>query len=331
MNPSGIHVPNNARPRQWGKLLDIPWSCFTILHQQLDRVPELRAKFPTATILVRAYTPIWYNEDPVAWAQFIARWAKELELYRIAVTFANEQIFISEYGGYPMDHPTGAEQYKKWLDQIAGVDYIQGATAFIWDSDEVNADWTIQSKPALVSMFRNYQPPAVHVEPVEPETPAGILPLAKARWYVEDAMRKLEGKERDAAHNIMTETVIDWFYYTARENSTDLENARAHTAARWWCEEAARKIEKNDLTAAHDMLRDHVRPWLYSAGPSALGILSAEPAPAAKAPKKKRTAQKARPKKNVAAKKSAAKKASKKPRLGSLSVETEMGIKAKRK
>lgn len=420
MNPSGIHVPNNARPREWGKLLEIPWSCFTLLHHQLDRVPELRDKFPEATILVRAYLSNWYNEDPIAWAQSIAQWAKEFEMYRIAVTFANEQnlkgeghpqgwsnegqppaqvyhdilkwglqvvrtlrplipgipihfpalsqghsddrndagyvgfeilrplveacdvvdvhtywnqaledwnseqfgrryekvhalfptkpLFISEYGGYPMNHPTGAEQYKKWLDQIAGVDYIHGATAFIWDSDDVNADWIIQTKPALVSIFQNYEPSAGRPEPARPETPAGILPLAKARWFVEETMRQLEAMNAHAAHNIMSETVTPWFYATARENSTDLANARAHTTARWWCEEALRKIEQENLTAAHDILRDQVLTWLNSQGPGKIGILRVE------APKRKASPKKATAKKSVAKKVTAKKAKTKKPR-----------------
>lgn len=418
MNPSGIGLPNNAHPREWGKMLQIPWSCFTLLHQQRDRVPELRDKFPAATILVRAYTPNWFDEDPIAWAQSIAQWANELKPYNIAVTFANEQnlkgeghplgwpvgengnppaqvyhdilkwglqvvqtlrplipgipihfpalsqgrsddqndsgyigfeilrplvdacdvldvhtywnqanadwnskqfgrryelvhalfptkpLFISEYGGFPMDHPTSAEQYKNWLDQISGVDYIQGATAFIWDSDDVNAAWTIQNKPALVSMFQNYQPPAT-------PPPAVVLPLEKARWFVEETLRQLEAKNADAAHKILTEIVMDWFDHTTRENSTDLQNAQAHATARGWCQEAIRKIEQNNLTEAHDILRDRVWTWLNSKGPGKIGILSAETPSKPKA-KPKVSAKKSTKKKATAktgtAKKSTAKK-----------------------
>ncbi len=207
---------------------------------------------------------------------------------------------------------------------------IQALCLFRWQKsdDAVQAGWGMSDKPQLLGDFRaamqnEYRvrldetaPPLVVTKP-RPTANANVLPLAQARWFVEETLRQLENNQGAAARKIMTETVIDWFYDTARENSTDLQNAQAHTAARWWCEEATREIEKGDLANAHDHLRDNVLRWLYSAGPSALGILSVEYPSKPKAKPKaraKKSQQKAPPKKTSAKKTRAQKPAAKKAR-----------------
>ena len=124
-----------------------------------------------------------------------------------------------------------------------------------------------------------------------------LLRLAQVREYIKDAIAKLKASDGNGARNILVTIVNPWFYATAPQNSTDLENAQAHTTARWWCEETTRRIEANKLGEAREILREHVLAWLNSAGPSAIGILGIEQplkskAPAKKAPKKKATKKK---------------------------------------
>lgn len=149
--------------------------------------------------------------------------------------------------------------------------------------NEYPVRWAIKSSPSVT--------PPVVTPPV-----TGILPLAKARWFVEETIRQLEAGNGNAAHKLLSDTVIPWFYGSAPQHSDSLPNAQAHTTARWWCEEATRRIEAAKLSEAHDILRDQVLSWLNSSGPSAIGILGIEPAPAVKS-KKKTTAKKPRAKK----------------------------------
>jgi hypothetical protein len=136
----------------------------------------------------------------------------------------------------------------------------------------------------------------------------GILPLAKARWFVEEAIRKLEAMDGSAAREILLKTVIPWFYATAANHSSTLADAQAQTSARWNCEEATRRIEGNRLSEARDILLTVVLAWLASPGPGALGILGVEEAPMPQAPKPKVVRKKATARKKSAAKRSAPKK-----------------------
>ncbi|MGB8648634.1 MAG: hypothetical protein WCF84_25580 [Anaerolineae bacterium] len=266
INKSGLHAPNVASQNLDG-LYATPATCLTVWHTQRDLVPALRAHYPHARILVRAFTPNWTQEEPVAWAQSIAQWANALRPQNIEVTFANEQnmaaqghpqgagdgggyppaslyvdirdwgikvlqtlrplipgipihfpalaqghsddqndagyvgfeilrplveacdildahvrwnvgqgdvdsvaagrryeklnalfpdkpIFISEYGGSTPDEPGAAEEYARWLDRIATLDYIYGATAFIWDTDDANHGWALYDKTPVVNLLR---------------------------------------------------------------------------------------------------------------------------------------------------------------------------------
>jgi hypothetical protein len=134
--------------------------------------------------------------------------------------------------------------------------------------------------PSTTSQPTATTQPSTTTAPSGTTQPAQPLPLDKARWFTEQAIRDLEANDGDGAHKILTETVIPWFYATAPQHSDNLENARAQTDARWFSEEATRRIEANQLTPAHDLLRDHVLAWLLSPGPRAIGILGIEaPAP----------------------------------------------------
>ncbi len=188
---------------------------------------------------------------------------------------------------------------------------IQALCLFRWEgsSNDSEAGWSISNRRGLIDDFRaalqneylarwaQATAPVV-TKPVPPPTPArGVLRLAQARGFAEEAVRKLDAQDGNAAREILVQTIIPWFYATAPKHSTTLADAQAHTNARWHCEEATRQIEAHALGNAADMLRHHVLAWLASPGPQALGILSVEQPPKAKPPKKKVAAKKARTKK----------------------------------
>ncbi len=188
---------------------------------------------------------------------------------------------------------------------------IQALVLFRWQHNPGDPEgWGMSNKDHLLGDFRaalqntfpvrwaEGAPPSTGTKPttgttpvVAPPPPTDILPLAKARWFVEETMRQLEANNAPAAQSLLTGTVIPWFYATAREHSDNLPNAQAHTAARWWCEEAARRIEQGKPGEVHDILRDQVLTWLNSAGPSSIGILGIEE-PEAKPARKRVTRKK---------------------------------------
>ncbi len=106
MSKLGIHFPNSGF-RNLSALWSIPWGDFVVLHTNQDWVPEIRTRFPDATILVRAYLENWATADPTAWAHSIARWAEELRPFGIELTFANEQNLAAE--GHPLGARPGAD------------------------------------------------------------------------------------------------------------------------------------------------------------------------------------------------------------------------------
>ena len=106
---SGLHVSNTGTLRSQSDLYAAPWGSFVVLHLNKGFVPDLRAHFPNATIVVRAYTQNWYAQDPVQWAQQIAAWATELRPYTSDWTFANEQNLSGE--GHPMGAPYHGTPY----------------------------------------------------------------------------------------------------------------------------------------------------------------------------------------------------------------------------
>lgn len=196
---------------------------------------------------------------------------------------------------------------------------IQALVLFRWQRGEEppESGWGISDKGGVVNDLRaalqnDYRVRWLSTAPAPvPVTPAPIpfqpltdkvLPLAKARWFTEETVRKLEAQDGGAARDLLMQTIIPWFYATAPKHSTALENAQAHTAARWNCEEAVRQIEAQQLNSAADTLRFQVLPWLYSPGPQAIGILSVKSKPKPKPKAKAKSKTKAAPRKKAAAK-----------------------------
>lgn len=185
----------------------------------------------------------------------------------------------------------GAQQYLPMMAQydreLMRDPYVVGATIFCYGIDDKR--WkTYDIGGDFARMLRDYvqanpTPPLDPLQPIEnqpekpveiprPPEPPKLLPLDQARWWVEEAVRKIESAAQGLAHAILKDTVIPWFYASAPEHSTDLPNAQAHTAARWYSEQASRLIESNDPQGARALLLEHVIPWLTSPGPKALGI-----------------------------------------------------------
>lgn len=240
-------------------------------------------------------------------------------------------------GGYKKN--IGNEKYWDWLRQYDDIlladPYVLGATIYTYGATK---DWvTYDISGSFAKLMANRIPqlsdapepaaPVIEppvVTPVESEPPTGALNLARVRKLVQNAIAKLEAKDGAGARDILTLQVNPWFYTSAPANSTDLENAQAHTTARWYSEESTRRIEANKLTEALKLLRDNVLSWLTSEGPAKIGVLSFEAA-AKGTPAKKKTAKKST--KQAAAKKSTAKKSTK-PKLGMLSAESSSSKKS---
>ena len=211
-------------------------------------------------------------------------------------------------GGYKKN--IGDAKYWEWLREydkiLLEAPYVVGATIYTYGA---NRDWvTYDISGSFANLMMNRipdlpdtpepalptlpPPPATGTTPAKPVTPPvpGLLLLAQVRGYVEQAIQHLEANEGDPAHDVLSKTVIPWFYASAREHSDNLPNAEAHTAARWHCEEATRRIEAKKFDEARDILRDQVLAWLLSPGPIEMGLLSVKPAPKAK-PKTKANAK----------------------------------------
>lgn len=193
----------------------------------------------------------------------------------------------------------------QWKTYDIGGDYAKALRDYI-----LNTPTPPLENPILI-------PPPVGAHPVEPKPAPGIAPLTDILALAKEARDKLTGGGDDA-RALLKDTIIPWFYASSPAHSTDLANAQAHTAARWFAEEAARRIEAGDFDGAKQILNDNVIPWLESPGPRALGILSME-MPAAgvsgTAPVSFGAAPASKPKKKRApAKKPAAKKGRAKPK-----------------
>lgn len=227
-------------------------------------------------------------------------------------------------GGYKKN--IGDAKYWEWLREYDKIllqsPYVVGATIYTYGA---NRDWvTYDISGSFANLMMNLIPalpdtpepaaPSVPETPVteKPAKPKGqpqdLLLLAQVRGYLEQAIQHLEANEGDAAHKLLSDIIIPWFYASAREHSDSLPNAAAHTAARWHAEEAARRIEAGKLAEARDILRDQVLAWLLSPGPIEMGILSTQPAPKRKPTKKKAVVKK--PKKKTTVKKTPTKRKS---------------------
>lgn len=218
----------------------------------------------------------------------------------------------------------GVPQYMSMLaryDQAMMRDpYVVGATIYCYGIDDKR--WkTYDIAGDLTRVLREHilatptppietpvivEPPPVGVTPTTPAVPGRPLRLIEAFGLAKQARDQLANGEGALPRNILTNTLIPWFYATAPQNSTDLPNAQAHTTARWFCEEAVRRIEVNKLAEARAIIDEQVMPWLQSPGPLEIGILSVPATKTQKAPAKKK-------KPRAKSKKSTRSAASKKP------------------
>lgn len=263
------------------------------------------------------------------------------EIYARVPADARKPILITECGADYLGQQgfkgkIGVPQYlammKQYDAELIKDAYVVGATIYCyginapqWKTYDIGGDFAkalrayIQETPTLPLEI----PPVAEI-PITPRAP-GLMRLADVLALARQTREKLEGGAGESARTLLKDTIIPWFYQSAPDpaNSSTLENAQAHTTARWFAEEAARRIEANKLDQAQEILNIQVIPWLESPGPRALGILSIEPAAAspslvlgiaeeaaAAPPPQKRRA----PSKKRAPKKTTAKKSSKKPK-----------------
>lgn len=258
----------------------------------------------------------------------------------------------AEGGGYR--NKLSEPKYWQWLAaydaELMKDPYVLGATIYThgasdgWETYDISDSFTrlmmneimnlpdqparpVEFPPAVVTMPAKPQAPIKTQVPTKPQPPATpvtaqpeLLKLAQVRALVQEAIDKLDASDGNGARDILVREVNPWFYRSAPQHSTDLANAQAHTTARWFSEEATRRIEAQKLGEARDLLRDNVLTWLDSPGPSAIGILAVE------APKKKATKKKAAAKK-ASAKKPSAKKASKRKTVSKKKTTTKAGKK----
>jgi hypothetical protein len=97
MRQPGWHLANNG-----GKFdTTLPSESFTVLHLDRGQIPEIRAAYPNALILVRHYLENWYRDDAIQVAQAIAEWYKDVRSYTKHITYANEQNLSAE--GHPFN------------------------------------------------------------------------------------------------------------------------------------------------------------------------------------------------------------------------------------
>lgn len=232
------------------------------------------------------------------------------EVYTRIPADARKPVLITECG---VDY-NGEQGYKgklprpEYLKMLADYDrelmrdpYVVGAAIYCYGVDDKR--WvTYDIGGEFARNLREYIienptlpieiPPIVQI-PVTPRAPE-TLRLADAVALAKQARDKLQNGDGAGAYAILKVSLVPWFYASAPQHSSDLPNAQAHTTARWYCEEAVRRIEKNENDGARELLDTQVLPWLESPGPRDLGILSVS------TPKrKKRTAKKLRAKKGL--------------------------------
>ncbi len=126
-------------------------------------------------------------------------------------------------------------------------------------------------EPTPPTLPRPEHPAEPSAPPEQPPAPGGPvlppawkeLPFDKARWWTEETARLLQAGRTPEAWGLLLKTLIPWFYATAPLFSGSLDASQAHTAARWYCEQAARSIEANDSQEAISDLTGHVIPWFY--------------------------------------------------------------------
>ncbi|MBI4671618.1 MAG: LysM peptidoglycan-binding domain-containing protein [Chloroflexi bacterium] len=100
-NRWGIHAPN-AGFRRMDDFFAAGFHNYTVLHVNENLIPQIRAKYPNARILVRYYLQNWFNQNPADWAREITDTANRLRPVTNELTWANEQNLDLE------GHPQGA-------------------------------------------------------------------------------------------------------------------------------------------------------------------------------------------------------------------------------
>ncbi len=108
--------------------------------------------------------------------------------------FPDKPIFISECGNFAVQDARTPEQYVSFIQSLYNYAYVEGATLFIWDSDDApeNVPNIIQRSSALVGALRNAskEPPAQlpQVPPAPPivvrTSPEPTQPIPASGEYV---------------------------------------------------------------------------------------------------------------------------------------------------
>jgi lysozyme len=97
----GMGYPNNSSAHL-NEFYSFEWAAIVALQFQMGDLRRIRAAYPNAIILMRAYLDNWYVTDPISWGIQIAKWAGEVREFAVHWTWANEQNLKCE------GHPLGA-------------------------------------------------------------------------------------------------------------------------------------------------------------------------------------------------------------------------------
>ncbi len=245
---------------------------------------------------------------------------KYREFYSRLPADARKPILITECGvDYNGEHgykgkvpiPQHMSMLARYDQELMRDPYVIGAVIYCYGVDDKK--WvTYDIGGEMTRVLREYiiatPTPPIEIPPVietpketPKETPrvSDLLLLIEALGFAKQARDKLQNGDGDGARAILVDTLVPWFYASAPQHSSDLPNAQAHTTARWFSEEAIRRIEAGKNDEARQLIDDQVLPWLQSPGPRALGILSAAPAKKKKGAAKKVVVKKARAKKGM--------------------------------
>lgn len=213
---------------------------------------------------------------------------------------ARKPILITESGAdYFGEHGyKGRISVPAYMALLAGYDaelmrdpYVVGAAIYCYGVDD--RKWVTYdiggdlSRVLREHILQNPTPP-LEITPVVP-TPApapapvpapaptpGLLLLAQVLAVAQEARAALDQGNSSHARDLLKNTVVPWFYASAPAHSEDLANAQAHTSARWFADEAVRRIEADKPDEARQLLDEQVLAWLQSPGPHAIGILSVQ-------------------------------------------------------
>lgn len=233
------------------------------------------------------------------------------EIYARLPENARKPILITECGADYLGQQgfkgkIGVPQYlsmmKRYDEELMKDPHVVGATIYCyginapqWKTYDIGGDFA----KTLREYIRNtptppLENPIVIVKPEIPMPSPELLRVAEILALTRQARDNLGSADGEGARALLRDTIIPWFYQSAPAHSADLANAQAHTAARWFAEEATRRIEQGKLDEARQLLTEQVIAWLESPGPRALSILSVEYKPK-RARRKSRKQKSAKP------------------------------------